>query len=63
MTEGFIAEIIGHRGDGITLIDGKSNHRRIGLIAAHQGDIGTVEGGDHGNLFAFFLQDLLFWAI
>lgn len=57
---GFVAEILGYRGDGVALIDGEGHHWCKGLVFAYEGDIGSVQGRDDGNIAAGLgLDDLL----
>src|SRR5690606_35315104 len=40
-------------------IDAKGYRRLVKRVVSYQGDIGTVQGGDHGNVNTIFLQNLL----
>ena len=51
-------QVIGHCRYRITLVDGKSNHRRIGLVFSNKRNICTVQGCDERNLNTFGGEDL-----
>ena len=56
MFKGFIPQILRYGSDGITFIDGKGNHRRIGLIPAYQCYIGSVSVVMTGIFFPSFFR-------
>ena len=49
----FLPQVIGYRGDTIALFDGEAGNGQIRPVEPHQGDIGTVQGGDKGQIPAF----------
>src|SRR5688500_18445026 len=53
---GFIAQVIRYGGNGIAFVDREFHYRRKSLISSYQCYIGTVQGGDHGNVLTLFLQ-------
>src|SRR5579859_3728026 len=57
--EGFIAQILRDGRDGVALVDGEGDDRGEGLVAAHEGDVRTVQGRDHRDIASLRLDDLL----
>ncbi len=51
--------MLGNSGNAIRFIDGKSNNRLKCTVAAHQRNIGTVQGGYHGDINTVSKQNLL----
>jgi hypothetical protein len=44
-----VAEMVGYRGDAVGLYYPKPSDREVRVIEAHEGDVGSVEGGDEGK--------------
>ena len=50
--EGALAEVLGDGGDAVGDLDAEPGDGEVGAVEAHQGDVGTVEGGDEGDVHA-----------
>ncbi len=56
--KGFLAQVLGYGGDSVALVDGEGDDGGIGGVAAHEGDVGAVEGGDEWYVLAGLLEYL-----
>src|SRR5690606_22863954 len=52
-------QVFGNRRNSVRLGNRKGNYRTIAGVFAHQGDVGAVQRGDHGDVDAISGQDLL----
>ena len=46
---GLVAEVLRYGGDGVAMVDGEGDDGGECFVAAYEGDIGAVEGGNDGN--------------
>ena len=53
IVHGFLSQVIRDRGDTITLFDAEAGNGQIRSVQPHQGDVGAMQRGDEGQIFAF----------
>ena len=55
---GFLRQVVTDGRDPVRVLNGVAGDGEVGLLNAHQSDIGAVQGGDHGKAGGGFQNPL-----
>ena len=56
--QGVVLQTLGNRSHKIGFVDAESYRGFVKRMASHQGNVGSVQRGDHGEVYPFVLEHL-----